>query len=297
MKAKISILIITRNRSSNLKQLLKSVVKQRRQPDEVIVVDNGSIDFTYETVMEFATILPVKYYYEKKPGIPYARNLSIRKASGDWIIFTDDDCVWPINYTSRIEKAFMEDETLDGIIGYSKPLIANPVSLVEQFYHDRWLLTLIKDYHKKQYITDGRLFDFKNAAIRMGALSRLNNKLFNLKLSPGFKEDIEFGLRLMKCCRKVRYVPELLSYHSNSLTLKQLILHNLHYGRATWKLKKYHKNIVLPNSRNLKLLLTIYLSEVRLLSRFYAKLEFSILVLLYPLFSKLGYWMSRLNIT
>lgn len=95
-----SVIIPTRNRAERLKNLLTCLSTQTISPDEVIVVDNSSTDETKEVVLSFETKLPVKYLLGRKIGPSFARNAGIRKASGDFLIFLDDDCL--------VEKTFIE---------------------------------------------------------------------------------------------------------------------------------------------------------------------------------------------
>lgn len=105
MTEKISVIIITRNREKMLEGCLESLVKQTRLPDEVIVVDNASTDKTKKVIFSFKKKLPIKYFMEKKVGMPYAQNRGIREASGELLLFLDDDCEANKFWVERIKSA------------------------------------------------------------------------------------------------------------------------------------------------------------------------------------------------
>ena len=95
----ISVVIPTLNRCSTLSRALDSVLSQTRQPDEIIVVDNGSTDGTI--TMLKANYPTVLRFWETKPGVSAARNKGILSAKGTWIALLDSDDAW---LPSKLEK-------------------------------------------------------------------------------------------------------------------------------------------------------------------------------------------------
>jgi glycosyltransferase involved in cell wall biosynthesis len=92
---KASVIICTYNRSKLLLDTLVSLKNQDFPRDifEIIVVDNNSTDNTKELVLKLAPAFPIqiKYIYEEKQGLSFARNTGITHAHGQIIAFTDDD--------------------------------------------------------------------------------------------------------------------------------------------------------------------------------------------------------------
>ena len=87
---KISVIIPTYNRAKFLPFAIESVLKQSLQVDEIIVVDDGSIDNTKEVVQKY----PIKYIYQNNKGVSSARNKGIKNSKNDWICFLDSDDIW-----------------------------------------------------------------------------------------------------------------------------------------------------------------------------------------------------------
>src|SRR5262249_46212823 len=92
-----SLIICTRRRPRELLRCLESLLSCPSGLDEVIVVDNepDASDLRHE-LEGFPGIL---YLREGRPGLSHARNTGLRAATGDIILFTDDDVVahpeWP----------------------------------------------------------------------------------------------------------------------------------------------------------------------------------------------------------
>ena len=88
----ISVVIPTYNRSELLKRAMCSVFNQTIKIKEIIVVDNGSTDNTYEMI---SSLFPnTTYVYEKRKGVSIARNLGIKNCHSTWIAFLDSDDAW-----------------------------------------------------------------------------------------------------------------------------------------------------------------------------------------------------------
>lgn len=129
----ISVVIITRNQDVLLEQALISLVEQERRPDEVVVVDNASMDNTQSVVYSFADRLNVSLVREEKVGIPYARNAGIDHCSGDIIAFMDGDCRADRRWLSELEVPFLKDPNI-GAVGGSTVPIERKSGLVARFY-------------------------------------------------------------------------------------------------------------------------------------------------------------------
>ena len=90
MGMKISVVIPAYNAAHFLPRCLESVYAQTLQPDEVIVVDDGSTDNTAAV----ATELGAKVVSRPNGGLSAARNTGIQNASSEWIALLDADDMW-----------------------------------------------------------------------------------------------------------------------------------------------------------------------------------------------------------
>jgi glycosyltransferase involved in cell wall biosynthesis len=87
---KISIIVPTHNRFQSLKNTIQSVVSlQDESFFELIIVDNNSTDNTANIAQEYYPF--VKYIFEKNTAFSRARRTGANNASGDILLFLDDD--------------------------------------------------------------------------------------------------------------------------------------------------------------------------------------------------------------
>ncbi|MEP1145022.1 MAG: glycosyltransferase [Henriciella sp.] len=128
----VSVVICTRDRPEHLEQCLRSFSEQSRAPDEVIVVDNASIDARTRDVTQAAGMT---YIREDRPGLDYARNTGAQAAQSDIIVYTDDDTVLHQNWLENIVNAF-QDETIDAVTGLVLPLRLD--TLAQQIFEAHW---------------------------------------------------------------------------------------------------------------------------------------------------------------
>jgi glycosyltransferase involved in cell wall biosynthesis len=76
---------------------LQSFIDQSRQPDELVICDDGSTDSTVAIAEEFARTAPFPVHVHRNPqNLGYARNFerAIGLCSGDIIFLSDQDDVW-----------------------------------------------------------------------------------------------------------------------------------------------------------------------------------------------------------
>lgn len=89
---KVSVIVPTYNRADRLERALNSIVSQTCQDFELIVVDDGSTDKTYQLMKSFPK---AQYFYIKKnSGVSKARNVGLAFAKGELICFLDSDDLW-----------------------------------------------------------------------------------------------------------------------------------------------------------------------------------------------------------
>jgi RimJ/RimL family protein N-acetyltransferase len=91
---RVTAVICTWNRCELLRQTLESLRAldvPTGQEWELLVVNNGSSDATDEVISEYREHLPLRRLFEPELGASRARNTAARAATGDLILFTDDD--------------------------------------------------------------------------------------------------------------------------------------------------------------------------------------------------------------
>jgi len=110
--SRISVALCTYNGASFLREQLESFVRQRRQPDELVVCDDGSTDDTPRLLERFASCAPFSVRVEHNPqrlGSTKNFEKSIRLCSGDLIATADQDDVWLPDKLALSEEPFLCD--------------------------------------------------------------------------------------------------------------------------------------------------------------------------------------------
>ncbi len=105
---KYSVIIPVYNRIDEVDDLLKSLSQQTFTDFEVIIVEDGSSQPCDDAVKRYADSVDVKYYFKSNEGRSIARNYGMERASGEYFIFFDSDCVIPQGYFRHLDDALKE---------------------------------------------------------------------------------------------------------------------------------------------------------------------------------------------
>ena len=130
----ITVGVITRNRAGDLAEMLESLTRQRRAPDEVVVVDNGSTDQTQAVLEKFSNRLPLRCQFLERADIPGARNLVLESAAHEIVSFIDDDCISEPEWLAAVEAGFLRADNIGIVGGWVTHQPAPSRSTVDNYY-------------------------------------------------------------------------------------------------------------------------------------------------------------------
>lgn len=180
---KYSVIIPAYNAEDTIERCLQSLLVQKRDDVEIIVVNDGSTDSSAEICKKYASLNPeIKYIEKENGGVSSARNSALNIAQGDYITFVDsDDWVSPEYFETinDVLKDFNYDFirvsqlTVNGD-EYGKKLVPAFNSLD----HKEIIQRLVSDMCKKRINSPTGMF-YKRQIIE--------------EKSIRFKEDIEVG--------------------------------------------------------------------------------------------------------
>src|SRR4051794_26971943 len=95
MKPKVSVIMAVLNGERFIDEAIQSIVNQRYENTELVVVDDGSTDSTARHVDAFRGRIEIRYVRHESPrGIAPSINDGVRNATGDLISFLDHDDAW-----------------------------------------------------------------------------------------------------------------------------------------------------------------------------------------------------------
>lgn len=96
----VSVVIPAYNQAHYLADAIKSALAQSYRNIEVIVVDDGSTDYTTEVAEQFGEA--ICYLWQENQGLAGARNRGIREARGTYVALLDSDDEWQPDFLQKM---------------------------------------------------------------------------------------------------------------------------------------------------------------------------------------------------
>lgn len=104
MAVRLSVVIPAHDAETTLPNAIRSALAQTVLPDEVVVVDDGSVDGTAAAAARFGP--PVRVIHQDRQGPSAARNAGVAASGGEWVAFLDADDEWhPAKLERQLEAA------------------------------------------------------------------------------------------------------------------------------------------------------------------------------------------------
>lgn len=115
-RLRLSVVICTKDRPDSLAETLATLWPQSRLPDELVIIDDGHLDVERLAAAALDHGVPFVYHNKSdKPGLARSRRVGIEKASGDIILFLDDDVLLDEGYVAGIMAVYEADR--EGRVG------------------------------------------------------------------------------------------------------------------------------------------------------------------------------------
>ncbi len=223
----VSIIVPTYNRRERLIRLLRTL-EQRHQAGarfEVVVVVDGASDGTVEMLATFHPSYPLRVLTQANQGPAAARNHAIAAATGDVLLFLDDDVV-PAEGLIERHLAIHQRDPRAVVTG---PMIDPPDQTLAPWL--RWeAVTLQKQYDAMvagEYRPTPRQFYTANASVRREHALAVGG--FDQSFTRA--EDVEFAYRLAHHGMEFHFDPEAAVLHEPDRTFKSWMHVGYEYGR------------------------------------------------------------------
>ena len=222
-----SIIIPTRNRPKELDSCLQAITRLEYPADcfEVIVVDDGGYGSPAAVVDRFRQRINVTLFSQAHGGPSAARNAGAKRAGGNLLAFTDDDCMPKADWLQKLAARFAR--TPDHLIGGRtlNRLNKNPYSTASQIIVD-----LVYAYYNADP-SNARFLASNNVAIPAGQFHEIGGFDINFRTS----EDRELCDRWRYHDFQMTYAPEAVIYHAHALTLGSFLSQHFGYGRGAFR--------------------------------------------------------------
>lgn len=205
----ISIVVPVFNGIKYIRRCLDSLLAQTYRNIEVIAVDDGSEDGSYELLHEYEKLdSRVKVYTKENGGVSSARNYGLECSSGEFIMFVDIDDYVDSTICEKLFNAITKgfDYVVCGYEKIEKNSYMHVVLPAEGHENDgifQHQFRLLLD-QATIYTPWGKLF--KKQLIKNG---------FNTNRNIG--EDFEFNINYFENCRQIDWLNEPLYYYDTTV--------------------------------------------------------------------------------
>lgn len=229
----ISIVIPTFNEERIIKKCLESLYSMNYPRDkfEIIIVDDGSNDKTKDIIKQY----DVELIETSGVGPSEARNIGLKKARGEFIAFTDGDCIVHKEWLNELLKGFVEDNVV-GVGGKQKsPRDDSDFGKNVQYFLQK--MGFICDYTKSGGgVSKAEHSPTCNVMYHRSVLEKLGG--FEKGLWPG--EDVELDYRIKKMGYELMNNSNAVVYHYRPDNFQGFAKMMYNYGRVqAYLVKKY----------------------------------------------------------
>jgi glycosyltransferase involved in cell wall biosynthesis len=199
---KVSVIIPNFNRESLIGETIENMLSQTLQPQEIIVVDDGSTDSSVEVIKSFGSRITLICQENKGPGA--ARNAGLEIATGDYIQFFDSDDLCTLN---KLESQANALATSGSDIAYSPwaklCINSKQIKFENHVIQQKQLPNRVSPL---MWLLRGWAIIFQACMFRHSFLRKIGK--YRTDLMPS--EDSEFLFRMLLNQAKLQFVPDCL---------------------------------------------------------------------------------------
>ncbi len=212
--SKVSVIIPTYNYENFICDAVDSVLEQNYNDYEIIIIDDGSTDGTYEKLEKYNN--RIQYFFQKNKGPAAARNFGINQSSGEYICFLDADDIFLPNKL-KIQINILESQ-LEKDVG----LVYSDFLCIDEYNIDILKYYKSKDFSSQfeaiNYLMKFNYINTSTVMIRKKCLEDIG--LFNEEYE--YLEDLDLWIRIGKAYRFIYVNKPLVKTrsHPNSLRNK-----------------------------------------------------------------------------
>lgn len=224
-----SVIVPVYNRIDEVHDLLDSLSRQTNKNFEVIIVEDGSTDPCKDVTEQFSDIVDVKYYYKSNEGRSIARNYGIERASGEYFIFFDSDCVIPENYFEELDKRLKD---------YYTDCFGGPDSAHDSFTDTQKAI----NYSMTSFLTTGgirggkvQMEKFVPRSFNMGYSRKVWETVGGFR--EMFSEDIDMSTRIRQAGFSIQLIRDAYVYHKRRTSLPKFCRQTYVFGMSRITLK------------------------------------------------------------
>ncbi len=217
LEKNVSVIIPSYNRSHVLRKTIPTFIQDITL--EVIIVDDGSSDDTRKRVSELRKKYDViKYIHlEEHKGLPFAKNVGVRKARGKYIFFGDDDTVLYDGTLHRLRDAIEQYPAdiagVNGSYAANMRQIRNMDRYISNIHVKPFDTNCMADLNTGKFTYNYKIDEITEGLYVMASFLIKAELAKKMKFDVGYivngaREDMDYLVRQAKLGRKMVYVPD-----------------------------------------------------------------------------------------
>ena len=222
-----SIVVPTYNRPKQLARCLAALVALNYPKDsyEIIIVDDGSDEPLTSVVAPFENAAVITLIRQPNAGPAAARNTGLTQATGEYIAFTDDDCMPEPGWLQAFAIALQTNP--QAMVG-GHTLNALPQNLYSTASQS--LIDYLYSYYDSA--SQGMFFASNNIAMARSQLFTIGG--FDIAFPLAAAEDRNLCDCWQQAGYPMQYVPTATIQHAHALSLKSFWQQHFGYGRGAY---------------------------------------------------------------
>ncbi len=234
---KFSVIVPLYNKEKHIVRTIESVLNQTYKDFELVIIDDGSTDDSYDIAAKIKDERIYVYKQENK-GASVARNKGVMLSRGKFVAFLDADDTWYPDYLQTIAQLV------------DKYTAANYFATSYEYYYDEGEITPTKKFFQMEKNWEGVIDDFFKIAydgpILCSSCTVVSREAFNAV--GGFKDGIKLGEDIdlwtaLGLEYKLAYKNKVCAtYHCDAQNRSQDKKHLLDYDFASYVEEKYLQN-------------------------------------------------------
>lgn len=158
MYHKVSAILTVLNEANTIESTIENILNQTRSPDEIVIVDGGSVDGTADIIQKISdknTI--IKLIVKNGVNISQGRNIAIANANYQIIAATDSGCRPDKTWLEKMVEPVEDDPDIDVVKGVVNP---DPINLFETI-GGVFLAGHLEEFDDSKYPLSGRASLYK----------------------------------------------------------------------------------------------------------------------------------------
>lgn len=202
MSKKVSVIVTVYNMEKYIKQCLDSIVNQTYKNIEILIINDGSTDSSLKIINQYKkNYTNIKIFNQQNGGPSMAKNVGLRNAMGDYILFVDADDWIDMDFVEKLMLTAQEDD-LDILFFDSIKETENKKNIgiikISQYKKNN------KEEILKMHIT-GRMPAGSHKIIKKEIVTK-SNATFDDNLKNG--EELQFTIQILLQAKKIGFLKE-----------------------------------------------------------------------------------------